>query len=225
MTPAEFPKWVKTILEAAKLRLQAVRVLEQLARDCVQAGDVPRFKGAIESSREPSKVPTQKEIDDNYAKFGNGDPALKKIVEQLRAINKDVAATLARIQNMKIQPVKATVKFQGFTVKAMAGIDPLFERTGPAMVQSRVKQDIDASSKLTTNTSNKSPQSFSLGGKLTLSSVTQTSVRGIFEVSSAAGSVRSELKLPVKNLENDTIQLIIKIADDAMAKLIPTLEK
>jgi hypothetical protein len=226
MTTAEFEKWVKTQLEIGKLTLEAMKTLEKLAKDSVEAGDKADLAAAIGGTHRPSKLPAQKEIDDNFNQFGNGDPTLKKIVEALRLINQQVAAIKARIQAMKIQPQKAYVKTVNFAVKALAGVDPLIQRVGPQMVMARIRQNVDQSSKLTSKQpTNKNAQSFSVEGTLTLSSVTGNSLRGKLAVSYDNGSANVEVKIPTKDADEDMDKLIIKIVDDAMGKVIPALEK
>src|SRR5215510_3708431 len=100
MTTAEFEKWLKTQLEVGNVTLEAMQTLEALARDSVQAGDKADLAAAIGGTHRPSKLPAQKEIDDNFNQFGHGDPTLKKIVEALRLINQQVAAIRTRIQAM-----------------------------------------------------------------------------------------------------------------------------
>ena len=226
MTTAELEKFLKTQLEIGKLTLEAVKTLEKLAKESVEAGDKADLAAAIGGSQRPSKLAAQKDIDDNFNKFGQGNPAFKKIVEELRAINQQIAAIKARIQAMKIVPQKAYVKTINFAVKAMAGVDPLIQKIGPQMVIARVKQNVDQSSKLTSKApANKNAQSFSVEGKLTLSSVTGNSLRGQMTITSDSGSTNVEVKIPTQDADEDTSKLIIKIVDDAMGKVIPALEK
>jgi hypothetical protein len=226
MTTAEFEKWVKAQFEAAKVALEAARTLETLAKDSVQAGDKEDLATAIAGTQRASKLPTQKEIEENFNKFGQGDPALKKIVEVLRLINQQIATIKARIQATKIVPQKAYVKTLDFSVKTQAGVDPLFQKVGPQMVVARVKQNVDQSSKLTSKPpANKNAQSFEVGGTLTLSSVTGNTIRGKMTLSFDNGSINSEVKIPTKDADEDTDKLIIKIVDEAMGKVIPVLEK
>jgi len=226
MTIAEFEKWVKTQLEIGKLALEAAKTLEKLAKDAVEAGDKADLGAAIGGTQRPSKLPAQKEIDENFNRFGQGDPALKKIVEVLRLINQQIAAIKARIQAMKIQPQKACVKTLNFSVKALAGVDPLIQRIGPGMVLARVKQNVDQSSKLTSKApASKNAQSFSVEGTLTVSSMTANSLRGKLAMSFDSGSTNVEVKIPTKDADEDMSKLIIQIVDDAMGKVIPALEK
>jgi hypothetical protein len=147
-------------------------------------------------------------------------------VDGLRAAHQQIDAIKARIQAMKIVPQKAYVRTPNFSVKVMAGVDPLIQRTGPQMVMARIRQNVDQSSKLTSKQpANKNAQSFSVEGTLTLSSVTGNSLRGKMTVSYDSGSANVEVKIPTKDADEDTDKLIIKIVDDAMGKVIPALEK
>jgi len=226
MNTAELEKWLKTQLEIGKLALEAMKTLEKLAKDSVEAGDKADLAAAIGGSQRPSKLAEQKEIDDNFNKFGQGNPELKKIVDVLRIIHQQIAVIQARIQAMKILPQKAYVKTVNFAVKAMAGVDPLIQRIGPGMVMARVKQNVDQSPKLTSKVpANKNAQSFSVEGTLTLSSVTANSLRGKMTMTFDSGSANVEVKIPTKDADEDTSKLIIQIVDNAMGKVIPALEK
>jgi hypothetical protein len=99
---ADLTKWTKAQLAATKLRLDAMKTLEQLAKKAVDAGDAGDLDAAKAGTQRPTQVPPQKQIDDNYAKFGQKDADLKKVVDELRTLNKEIDAIKARIQGMKM---------------------------------------------------------------------------------------------------------------------------
>ena len=115
--------WLKAQLEAAKLHLQAMQVLEELAKDSVEAGDQAHLADAIKRSQDRSKwKPTQKEIQEKFSKFcakcessglskdlvdqlARDRVQFKKIVDELAGINKQMDDIQLRVQNSYISTV------------------------------------------------------------------------------------------------------------------------
>jgi hypothetical protein len=102
MTKDELKKWLEGQLGAYKVRLQAVKELEKLAKDACAAGDLSDLEGAKGASERTSTLPTLREIDGNLKNFGQGDAALKKIRDEIEKIIKEVEAILKRVQDMKL---------------------------------------------------------------------------------------------------------------------------
>jgi hypothetical protein len=102
MTKEELKKWLKGQCDAYKLRLEAVKELEKLAKAACQAGDPADLHDAREAADRPSTLPPLTEIDANLKKFGEGDPELKKIRDMIEKIIKEVEATLKRVRGTRI---------------------------------------------------------------------------------------------------------------------------
>jgi hypothetical protein len=115
--------WLKAELEAAKLHLKAMELLDELAKDSVETGDQAHLTDAIKRSQDRSKwKPTQKEIQDKFAKFCakcessglNKDLVdqltrdrvkFKAIVDELAGINRKMDEIQLRVQNSYIAKV------------------------------------------------------------------------------------------------------------------------
>jgi hypothetical protein len=103
MTKAELQKMLTKQLPAYKARLDAVRALDQRARDSVQAGDQKSFDDTIELTKKPSKVTTVDEIDAIIKKSGlEKDVDVRKIRDQLAPIQIQVNVILDRIRKMRM---------------------------------------------------------------------------------------------------------------------------
>ncbi|MEO8427087.1 MAG: hypothetical protein ABI651_08245, partial [Verrucomicrobiota bacterium] len=76
------------------------------------AGDQADLDAAIGGSERPSKLPTQQEIDAKFRKEGQGDSALKKIVDELDGINQKMEGVKLRIQNMQISAKTPALDFK-----------------------------------------------------------------------------------------------------------------
>lgn len=102
MTKEELKKWLQGQCDAYKVRLQAVKVLEKLAKDSCQAGDVADLDEARGAANRPSNLPPLTDIDANLKKFGEGGPELKKIRDMIEKIIKEIEATLKRVRDTRI---------------------------------------------------------------------------------------------------------------------------
>ncbi len=120
---AEMEGWLKAQLEAGKLHLQAMETLDDLANKAIAAGDQGDLDYAIKKSEERSKwKPTQKEIQEKFAKFcvkceasglsqdlvdqlTRDRAAFKKIVDELAVLNKKMDEIQNRVQNAYISTV------------------------------------------------------------------------------------------------------------------------
>ena len=62
MTTAELEKLLRTQLEIGKPTLEAMKTLEKLAKESVDAGDKADLAAAIGGTQRPSKLAAQKDI-------------------------------------------------------------------------------------------------------------------------------------------------------------------
>jgi hypothetical protein len=116
--------WLKAQLEAAKLHVQAMETLKQLAQQSIDAGDQADLADAVKRSQVRSTwKPTQKEVEDKFSKFcdkceskglskdlqdqlGRDRAAFQKIVDELRGLNKKMDDLQSSVQNMNIGPME-----------------------------------------------------------------------------------------------------------------------
>jgi len=106
VTKDELKKWLEEAMKDFEERLKAVKLLEDMAKDAVKDGDADDLAVAQKGTRVQwkTRLPTQKEIDDNLKNFGQGDAGLKKLRDQLTAKIDEIDCIVTRVQRMTMRP-------------------------------------------------------------------------------------------------------------------------